>query len=193
MPAEPHAVTLLLNGIRQGSAGAMDELMAVIHDRLRQLAHHQRRHERPGHLLTTGDLVNEGVLRLLKADEIARASNRNQLFRAFVRAVRQLLIDHARKRRAARRGGDRQREELDDLVDNVHRLSQVDALALHEALVALAAEHPREAEVVEMRFFGSFEVQEIAQILEVSVSSVEKDHRFARAWLRHFLSPESTS
>jgi RNA polymerase sigma factor (TIGR02999 family) len=192
MSADSHSVTLLLQRIQQGSAEAKNELVALISERLRQLAHHQRRHERPGHSLTTGDLVQEGILRLLKNDEIARAANRNQLFRAFARAVRQLLIDHARKRDAARRGGDRQREELDDLVDEVHRRSQVEALPLHEALEALSAEHPTEAEVMEMRFFGGFEMAEIAEALGVSLSSVERAGRFARAWLRVFLTAEGS-
>jgi RNA polymerase sigma factor (TIGR02999 family) len=193
MSADSHAVTLLLHRIQQGSSEAKNELVALISDRLRQLAHHQRRHERPGHSLTTGDLVQEGVLRLLKDDEIARAANRNQLFRAFARAVRQLLIDHARKRDAARRGGGRQREELNDLVDDVHRRSQVEALALHEALEALGAEHPVEAEVVELRFFGGFEMAEIAETLGLSLSSVERAGRYARAWLHDFLTAEGSA
>src|SRR5262249_32850494 len=122
---------------------------------------------------------------------IAKAANSNQLFRAFARAVRQLLIDHARRRAAARRGGDRQREELDDLVDVVQQRSQVEALAPHEALEALAAEHPREGEGGEMRFFGGLEMAEIANALAVSLSSVERDCRFARAWLHDFLTAES--
>jgi RNA polymerase sigma factor (TIGR02999 family) len=190
MSAESHAVTLLLHRIRHGSAEAKNELVALIYDRLHQLAHRQRRHERPGHSLTSGDLVQEGVLRLLKDDEIARAANRNQLFRAFARAVRQLLIDHARRRNAQKRGGGRPREELDDLADDVRRRSHFEALALHEALEALAAEHPREAEVVELRYFGGFEMAEIAEVRGVSLSSVERACRFARAWLHDFLSAE---
>jgi RNA polymerase sigma factor (TIGR02999 family) len=193
MSAESHAVTLLLLRIQKGSAEAKNELVALIYDRLYQLAHHQRNRERPGHSLTTGDLVQEGVLRLLKDDEIARAANRHQLFRAFARGVRQLLIDYARKRDAARRGGGRPREDLDDLVDEVQQRSHAEVLALHEALEALATEHPREAEVVEMRFFGGFEMAEITEALGVSLSSVERGCRFARAWLHDFLTAEGSS
>jgi RNA polymerase sigma-70 factor (ECF subfamily) len=193
MSSESHTVTLLLERVRQGSTEARDQLVALTYDRLRQLAHHRRRDERPGHSLTTGDLVNEGLLRLLKDDEIARAVNRHQLFRAFARAVRQLLIDHARKRDAAKRGGGLQREELDDVLDEVAARSQVETLALHEALDALAARHPRRAEVVEMRFFGGFELQEIADALGVSLSTVTRDLEAAWRWLHAYLAPETGS
>jgi RNA polymerase sigma factor (TIGR02999 family) len=193
MSSESHSVTHLLNRIHEGSAEAMNELVALMYDRLRQLARRQLGRERAGHLLTTGDLVQEGVFRLLAYDEIAKAANRHQLYRAFTRAVRQLLIDHARRRQAARRGGGRRRAGLDDLIDEVHQRSQMDAMVLDEALTALAAEHPREAEVVAMRFFSGYEMTEVAQILGLSLSTVERDWRFARAWLREFLASGSTS
>jgi RNA polymerase sigma factor (sigma-70 family) len=90
----------------------------------------------------------------------------------------------------ASRTGDRQREELDDLAEHVGWMSQIEVLSLHEALNALAAEHPREAEVLQMRFFGGCEMAEIAETLSVSLSTVERDSRFGVAWLRDFLSPE---
>src|SRR5262245_61729169 len=179
MATESGAVTVLLERIRQGDAEARNELVTLLYDRFRQRAHQRRRHERPGHTLGTTDLTNEALLRLLKSDELAKAADGNQLFRAFARAMRQVLIDHARRHKAEKRGGDRQREELDDLVDSVHLLSQIDVLALHEALEALAAEpkYARTAEVLELRFFGSHEMAEIAEILRVSLRTVERDHQ----------------
>jgi RNA polymerase sigma factor (TIGR02999 family) len=190
MSIESGAVTALLERIRRGSAEAKNELLALLYDRFRQRAHQRLRHERPGHSLATTDLTNEALLRLLKSDELARAADGNQLFRAFARAMRQVLIDHARRRKADKRGGDRQREELDDLAEHVGWMSQIEVLSLHEALTALAGEHSREAEVLQMRFFGGCEMAEIAEALSVSLSTVERDSRFGVAWLRDFLSPE---
>jgi RNA polymerase sigma factor (TIGR02999 family) len=169
-----------------------NELVTLLYDRFRQRAHRRLRHERAGHSLVTTDLTNEALVRLLNSQEFDRAANRNQLFRAFARAMQQVLIDHARRRNADKRGGDRQREELDDLVDSVHQRSQLDVLSLDESLGALAASHPREAEVVQMRFFGGYKLAEIAEALDVSLSTVEGDCRFGLAWLRRFLSQRAS-
>jgi RNA polymerase sigma factor (TIGR02999 family) len=193
MSSEPDAITVLLGRIRAGSAEAQSELVTRLYDRFRQRAHQRLQHERPGHSLATTDLTHEALLRLQRSDEFARAGDGNQLFRAFARAMRQVLIDHARRRNADKRGGGRQREELDDLVDEVRQSSQVDARSLDEALAALAGDDPRAAQVLEMRFFGGFALAEIAESLGVSLSTVEKDSRFGLAWLRVFLSPEDAS
>src|SRR5262245_35129156 len=170
MAPEPDDVTALLERVREGSAAAKGELVALLYDRLRQRAHQWLGQERPGHSLATSDLTHEAWLRLGNNDEIAKAANRHQLFRAFARAMRQVLIDHARRRNADKRGGGRPREALDDLVDDVRRRSPVDVLSLRESLEALAAEYPRQAEVLEMHFFGGFKMQEIAEALSVSLS-----------------------
>src|SRR5262245_26015463 len=182
MATESGAVTVLLERIRQGDAEARNELVTLLYDRFRQRAHQRLRHERPGHTLGTTDLTNEALLRLLKNDELARAADGNQLCRAFARAMRQVLIDHARRRNADKRGGDRQREELDDLLDDVRQSSRIDLLSLGESLDALAEEHPRAAAVLEMRFFGGYDMAEIAEALSgdgqsVSLRTVERDAR----------------
>src|SRR5262249_7465948 len=102
--------------------------------------------------------------------------------------------DHARRRNADKRGGDRQREELDDLVDDVRQSSRIDLLSLGESLDALAEEHPRAAAVLEMRFFGGYDMAEIAEALSgdgqsLALRTVERDARLGLAWLRDFLSP----
>jgi RNA polymerase sigma factor (TIGR02999 family) len=192
MSANPNDVTALLERIRQGSAEARDELIALLYDRFRQRAHLRLKHERPGHSLSTTDLTHETWLRL-RQQEFARAADRNQLFRAFARAMRQVLIDHARQRNAQKRGGGRPREELDDFVDDVCRRSHADVIALHEALDTLATEYPEEAEVVQMRFFGGYTLEEIAEALSVSLSTVERASRLGLACLRVALSPEGAS
>jgi RNA polymerase sigma factor (TIGR02999 family) len=190
MPSEPGDITTLLERLGQGSPEATNELIALLYERFRLRAHQRLRHERPGHSLATTDLTHEALLRLHKSGEFAKASDRHELFRAFARAMRQVLIDHARRRNSAKRGGGCPREELDDLVDEVSQAARIDALSLHEALEALAAYDPRAAQVVEMRFFGGFSMPEIAEALGVSLSTVEADSFFARGWLRDFLSSE---
>lgn len=192
MPPDPD-VTELLGRLRRGSVEARDELVAGLYLRFRQRAHQHLQRERPGHSFATSDLTDEALLRLLRSDEIARAADGNQLFRAFARAVRQALVDHARRRDATKRGGDRRREELDDLADDVGRRLRSDLLTLDESLGALAAEHPRVGEALEMRFFGGFETAEVAAALGVSPSTVERDVRFGLAWLRDFHSPEGAT
>jgi RNA polymerase sigma factor (TIGR02999 family) len=105
--------------------------------------------------------------------------------------MRQALIDHARHGNAQKRGGGRLREELDDLVDDVRHRSQVDVISLHEALDALAAQYPEEAEVLHMRFFGGYTMEEIAEILNVSLSTVERASRLGLACLRVSLAAEA--
>jgi RNA polymerase sigma factor (TIGR02999 family) len=190
MSSEPNDVTALLERIRQGSAEARNELVALLYDRFRQRAHQRLQDERPGHSLSPTDLTHEAWVRLLKNDELARAADRNQLLRAFARALRQVLIDHARRRNADKRPGGRPREELDDLVDDVRQRSQVEVICLHEALDNLSAEYPDEAEVLQMRFFGGYTMEEIAAALSVSLSTVERAARFGLSCLRVSLAPE---
>jgi RNA polymerase sigma factor (TIGR02999 family) len=195
MPLESNDVTLLLQRVREGSAEAKNDLVALLYDRFQQRAHQRLQHERPGHTLATTDLTHEAWLRLRQNDEFAKAADGHQLFRAFARAMRQVLIDHARRRNSDKRGGDRQREELDDLADHGRGMSQIEVLCLHEALTALAGDHPRAAAVLEMRFFGGCDMAEIAEALSsesdsVSLRKVERDSRLGLAWLRDYLSPE---
>src|SRR5262249_29164655 len=148
MSPDPGAVTALLERVRHGSAEARGELVTLLYDRFRQRAHQRLLHERPGHSLATTDLAHEALARLWKNDELARAANGNQLPRPSARAMRQGLIDPARRRGAGKRGGDRRREELDDLADDVRGRGRAELSSLDESLAALAAEHPREAEVL---------------------------------------------
>jgi RNA polymerase sigma factor (TIGR02999 family) len=132
-------------------------------------------------------LVHESVLRLLGEGPNLPTANRRLFFGAVVQAMRRVLIDHARRRNAARRGGAWERHPLDDTLLALERTHQVDLLALDEQLEGLETTAPRAAEVVALRFFGGLDNREIAEQLGVSVSVVEKDWRFARAWLHRRL------
>jgi RNA polymerase sigma factor (TIGR02999 family) len=200
--SELEQITPLLERIRQGSVEEKDKakhrIIELLYQGLKQRARPKRRNERSGHSWETTDLTHEALLRMLRKDkaghdEFDKAANEHQLIRAFVRAVRQALIDHAR---TLPRGAGRGRE-LDDLVADVRRrgrgegLPQVEVLALHEALEALAGEHPRAAEVLELRFFGGWQMADIAKILAVSERTVERDDRFGLAKLCVYLSPKN--
>jgi RNA polymerase sigma factor (TIGR02999 family) len=142
------------------------------------------RRERDGHTLQPTSLVHEAALRMIDEDALGRIPNRSYLFRAMATCMRRILIDHARAKGAQRRGGDRRREEWDGALEVAAMNAPVDLLALDEALERLGALDARQAAIVELRFFGGFEMQEIAEQLGVSLSTVEKDWRIARAWLR---------
>jgi RNA polymerase sigma factor (sigma-70 family) len=183
MSSESGAITALFKRIHEGSAEekakAKHEIIDLLYRDFKQRAYWGRRHERDK----------------FTHDEFDKAANEYQLVRAFVRAVRQALIDHAR----AVPPGAGQGGELDDLVEDVRRrgqdevLPQIEVLSLNEALKALAAEYPRVAEVLELRFFGSRQMAEIATPLGISPRTVERDVEFGLAWLRDFLSPENDS
>src|SRR5262245_29366345 len=123
MATSTDAITLVLERIRAADDGARQELISRLYDRFRQDAHARLGHERPGHSVASTDLVHEALLRLWRSDELAKASNGNELFRAFARAMRQALVDRARRRNAEKRGGKHLREPLDDLVDDVRHRS----------------------------------------------------------------------
>jgi RNA polymerase sigma factor (TIGR02999 family) len=184
MPTDQHPeVTTLLEQLRAGIPGARDQLIALVYDELRRLGGGLLRQERPGHTLQPTALVHETVLRLFRPDALASAQSRAEFLAAAARAMRQVLVDHARQRAADKRGGGRERVPLDDVLDHFAE-QRLDLLAVHEALERLAGLHERQAQVVELRFFGGYTVEEIAEQLGVSVSTVEADFRKATAFLR---------
>jgi RNA polymerase sigma factor (TIGR02999 family) len=149
---------------------------------LRQFASGRMRRERAGHTLSPTAVVHEAVIRLLGEPVFDKAADRSYLFAAAARAMREVLIDHARRRAADRRGGGRQRVQLDAVVDHLEEQG-VDVLAVHEALDRLAELDGRQAQVMTLRYFGGMTVPEVAEALGVSVVTVERDWRLARAWL----------
>src|SRR5262245_1631592 len=176
-------VTTLLGEVRAGKQDAVPQLIGLVYDELRRVAGGLLQRERKDHTLQPTALLHEAFLKLLTPDAAVPAQDRRVFFGAAARAMRQVLVDHARRRRADKRVEGKQRQPLDDALQH-YQQQQVDVLALHEALEQLASLHERQARIVEMRYFGGFTVPEIADLLEVSVSLVESDFRKASAFLR---------
>lgn len=176
-------VTTLLAEIRAGSPDAQSKLVALVYNELRRLAADLLRRERPGHTLQPTALVHEAFLRLLRPEALAHTRDRAHFFATAARAMRQILVDHARQRAANKRGGGQDLVSLDEALDHLAR-QKLDVLAVHEALDQLTALHERQSQIVELRFFGGYTVTEIAALLEISVSTVESDFRKAAAFLR---------
>jgi RNA polymerase sigma-70 factor (ECF subfamily) len=176
-------VTAILSEARAGSPGAENRLIRAIYDELRRTAGGLMRRERRDHTLDASALVHEAVLRLLRGEALAEFSDRQQLYTAAAKAMRQVLVDHARHRNAGKREGHRARVPLDQLLayfDN----QGLDVIDLHQALERLSQAYPRQAQVVTLRFFGGLSIPEVVATLGVSDTTVETDWRFAKAWLR---------
>jgi RNA polymerase sigma factor (TIGR02999 family) len=181
MDAVPNSdITTVLEEMHAGNPDAQSRLLSLAYDELRRMAAGFMHGERAGHTWQPTDLANEAVARLLGGP--LPTENRSQFFAAAAEAMRRLLIEHARRRNAQKRKGDGQRVPLDDVADYFER-QQLDVIALHEALAELATRHPRQSQVVTLRFFGGYGAEEVAAMLAVSLSTVEADFRHARAWL----------
>jgi RNA polymerase sigma-70 factor (ECF subfamily) len=159
-----------------------DEHLARVYDELRQVATRLMRRERSDHTLSPTAVVHEAVIRLLRSPDFETADPSNLLASAS-RAMREVLIDHARRRAASRRGAGWRRVSLDSVVE-YFEARDLDIVAVHEALDRLAVMNDRQSQVMTLRYFGGMTVPEIAKALGVSVVTVERDWRLARAWLR---------
>jgi RNA polymerase sigma factor (TIGR02999 family) len=179
--AKSEGITRLLNAWQGGDAEARDRLFVLVYEELRRRAARQLRGERQGHTLRPTALVHEAYLRLLGQDRM-RWQNRAQFFAIASEMMRRVLVDHARERKAAKRAGGAVRVALEEDVAATGP-REVDLIALDGALDELAAMEPRQSRVVEMRFFGGLDMAEIAEVLEVSRATVDRDWRFARTWL----------
>jgi len=183
----PKAVTALLEQSRAGSAEAVNMLTPLLYQELRRIAAGYLRRERPGHTLQATALVNEAYLRLLK-DATLSFANRAHFLGIAAQAMREILVERARARGAAKRGGARARVTLEDNLAPSPGAS-VDVLALDEALERLHALDPQQARIVEARFFGGLTIEETAEALAISPATVKRDWSVARAWLFRELSP----
>ena len=182
-------ITALLRKIGGGNREAFDELVPVLYEHLRRLAHHRLIRERSDHTLNTTALVHEAYLELVDVDR-ARWKDRAHFLAAASRVMRHLLVDYARRRNAYKRGGGRVRVELDD---GELQLSDeyADAVEdLHEALTRLEAISPTQSHLLEQRYFGGLTLEECAEALGVSRSTVARELKLARAWLACELNPE---
>jgi RNA polymerase sigma-70 factor (ECF subfamily) len=181
-------ITRLLQGWRSGDRKAFDALLPVVYKELHRLAHLQLRRERPDHTLQSAALVNEAYLRLVGLNA-PQWEGRSHFFAIAAQQMRQILVDYARRHRAAKRGGAAETLSLDDTgVLEPGKRQDVDVVALDDALKALARIDARKAQVVELRFFGGLNSEETAEVLKVSPVTVARDWSTARAWLHREMS-----
>jgi RNA polymerase sigma-70 factor (ECF subfamily) len=174
-------VTELLLEWQQGDKCALDKLTPLVYEELRRIAHRYVQRERDGHTLQTTALVNEAYMRLVGGQRI-EWQNRAHFFAVTAQVMRHILIDHARRRHYAKRGGEAQQVSLDDAaLMSPERAAEL--VALDEALSELARLDARKSRVVELRYFGGLSLEETADVLEVSVMTVRRDWRAAKAWL----------
>ena len=181
MASSSSNVTLLLEQARAGDAAVLDDLLPLIYDEMHRLARAQRRRLRPHETLNTTAIVHEAYLKLAGRDA-ASYQNRLHFFRVAARAMRDIVVDYARRKQAAKRGGGAPDLSLDD----VPPLPDIDAkevLALHDALDRLEALDERQARVVELRYFVGLTIAETAEVLDISPASVKRDWATARSWL----------
>jgi RNA polymerase sigma factor (TIGR02999 family) len=189
MEPPPQDVTKLLLAWNDGDQVARDELMSVVYQELRRLAHHYMRRESPGHTLQTSGLVNEAFLRLVDQRDV-QWRNRAHFFGIAAQMMRRILVDYARSRRYAKRGGGVPHLSLDEaLIVSDERTAEV--VALDETLQRLAEIDPRKSRIVELRFFGGLSIEETAEVLAVSPGTVMRDWTLAKAWLRREMSRDT--
>lgn len=179
----PGEVSELLERARLGEEGAAAQLLEAVHGELRRLARRYMRQERPDHTLQPTALVHEAYLRLFPGQEI-EWKDHSELLRCAARAMRQILVDHARRRNCAKRGGDFKRVPLESGAAVVSDQQPSILLALDESLTKLEGLDPRQAEIVELLYFTGLTQTEAAKALEVSPRTVNREWRLARAWLR---------
>ena len=186
--AASHDITALLRAWSQGEQGALEGLIPIVDRELRSIARHCLEARRHDPMLDTTTLINEAYLRLIDAKR-ASWHDRSHFLAACSQIMRRILVDHARGRQAAKRGGGAPVAPLEE-AQVVSPEPDTDVVAVDEALDALAMVDPRKARVVELRFFGGLSVEETAAVLEISEESVMRDWRLARAWLARELSQE---
>ena len=179
-------VTRFLIDWNNGDQAALDKLMPLVYSELRRLASNYLRRERPDHTLQPTALVNEAYLKLID-QRFAKWQNRAQFFGISAQLMRRILVDHARQRQAAKRGGSEQQRLSITSAEALIAKQQVDLLALNEALDELAKLDEQQSRIVELKFFGGLSIEETAEVLGVGHATVEREWKSARAWLRRKL------
>ena len=182
MPESPGDVTLLLSEMKRGNSEALPKLIPLVYHELKRLAAHFLRGEREGHTLQATALVNEAYLRL--AGQKATFQNRAQFMGVAAQLMRRILVDYARQRVAAKRGGHEVPVELDQCQIGGGVEQSEEMLAIDEALARLAQLDAQQARVVEMRYFGGMTVEETADALGIGARTVKREWAMAKAWLR---------
>jgi RNA polymerase sigma factor (TIGR02999 family) len=185
LSASPHEITQLLTEWANGNKSALDRLMPVVYRELHKLAKRYMGQQDQGNTLQTTAVIHEAYMKLA-GDAPKQWENRNHFFAVAAKAMRQVLLDHARADQAYKRGGHAAVVQLDE-DEAVALQPATELIALDDALTALARLHPRQSEAVELRYFGGLSLEDLAQILKVSEDTVIRDLRFAKAWLRREL------
>jgi RNA polymerase sigma-70 factor (ECF subfamily) len=180
--SSPEDVTHILREVSDGDKDAPARLMPLVYDELRRLADHYLRRERPDHTLQPTALVHEAYLKLIDQTRVDW-QNRAHFFGVAAQLMRRILVDHARRHQASKRGGFRQKLTLDEAVD-YSQTRDVDLVRLDDALTALAQFDARQSRIVELRFFGGLTIEETAEALAISPATVKVDWSMAKAWLR---------
>ena len=176
-------ITRILSAIEQGDPQASEELLPLVYQELRRLAKRRLAQEKPGQTLQATALVHEAYLRLVGGQEAQRWDNRGHFLAAAAEAMRRILIENARRKRAEKHGGRLERQDLDGL-DIEAPASSENLLALDEALTRLEAEDPVKAQLVKLRFFAGLTEEDAASVLGISRTSAQRYWRYAKAWLR---------
>lgn len=184
----PDQITQLLKDWGNGDQTARDQLISLVYEELRRMAHRHMRKERPGHTLQTSALVHEAFVKLVDQTAV-QWQNRAHFFGIAAQMMRRILVDHARGRQYAKRGGNARYVALDEAVI-VSEERVADVVALDEALVRFAAVDQRKSQIVELRFFGGLSIEETAAVLAVSPGTVMRDWTLAKAWLRREMRAE---
>ncbi len=183
---DPAEITLLLGKWRQGDAEALEQVAQYVYDELKRRASAYMKNERSGHTLQTTGLVHEAFIKLIDKKEI-EWNDRSHFLAAASQAMRRILVDHARNRKREKRGGKDENLPLDDVKEVSSENVSVDLVDLDEALQNLAAFDLRQAQIVEMKYFGGMTLDEIAETLDISRVTVNRDWQIAKAWLRQRL------
>jgi RNA polymerase sigma-70 factor (ECF subfamily) len=189
-----HEITVLLDAWSGGDPEAFEKLLPLVLDDLRRLAQGYLRRERPGHTLEPTALIHEVYLRLVGRRQV-RWENRRQFFAGMAEIMRRILVDHARRKKSAKKGGDHDPTPFDEALDTdtlwgpAIRGIDVDLVALDDALTSLAAVDPRQARIVELRYFGGLTIAETARSLDISPMTVKREWHTARLWLLRELGP----
>ena len=186
MPRTPQNVTQLLIAWNGGDKQALDKLLPVVYDELRRQAARYLRRERPGHTLQTTALIHEAYLRLIDQKSV-QWQNRAQFFGIAAQMMRRILVDHARTKHRAKRGGSDVRVSLTDAT-SVTKDPDLNLVELDEALNRLEKIDPQQSKIVELRFFSGLNVEETAAALQISPATVKRDWKVAKAWLHREIS-----
>jgi RNA polymerase sigma factor (TIGR02999 family) len=183
----PHEITLLLQAWSDGNHTGLDELLPLVYDELHRQAHRFLRRERQNHTLQTTALIHEAYLNLIKQNRVSW-QNREHFFAISANMMRRVLVNYANARHRKKRGGSAENLALDDTILLATQKTEVDLLALDEALTRLAKMDKQQEQIVELRYFSGLTIEETAEVLGVSPATIKRDWKMTKAWLHRELS-----